>query len=91
MAASKKKVNPRRKPATQADIQKAKKDATSEAISFAWAILFTVLHDKEGWGKVRLQRLWSEVGELSDSIAKGYVSVTDLKHTLKEEMGVELI
>ena len=91
MATSKKKVNPRRKPATQADIQKAKKDATSEAISFAWAILFTVLHDKEGWGKVRLQRLWSEVGELSDSIAKGYVSVTDLKHTRKEEMGVELV
>lgn len=91
MATSKKKVNPRRKPATQADILKAKKDATSEAISFAWAILFTVLHDKEGWGKVRLQRLWAEVGELSDSIAKGYVSVTDLKHTLKEEMGVELV
>ena len=87
----KKKTNPRRIPATRADIQKAKKDATSEAISFAWAIMFTVLHDKEGWGKVRLQRLWSEVGELSDSIAKGYVSVTDLKHTLKEEMGVELV
>ena len=87
----KKKVNPRRIPATHADIQKAKKDATSEAISFAWAILFTVLHDKEGWGKIRLQRLWAEVGDLSDSIAKGYVSVTDLKHTLKEEMGVELV
>ena len=91
MAASKKKVNPRRKPATHADIQKAKKDATSEAISFAWAIMFTCLHDKEGWGKVRLQRLWAEVGELSDSVAKGYVSITDLKHTLKEEMGVELV
>lgn len=87
----KKKTNPRTRPATHADILKAKKDATSEAISFAWAILFTVLHDKEGWGKVRLQRLWAEVGELSDSIAKGYVSVTDLKHTLKEEMGVELV
>lgn len=87
----KKKTNPRKRPATHADILKAKKDATSEAISFAWAILFTVLHDKEGWGKVRLQRLWSEVGELSDSIAKGYVSVTDLKHALKEEMGVELV
>ena len=87
----KKKVNPRKRPATHADIQKAKKDATIEAISIAWAILFTALHDKEGWGKVRLQRLWKEIEELSDSIAKGYVSVTDLKHTLKEEMGVELV
>lgn len=87
----KKKVNPRRIPATHADIQKAKKDATSEAISFAWAIMFTCLHDKEGWGGVRLQRLWKEIEDLSDSISKGYVSVADLKHTLKEEMGVELV
>lgn len=87
----KKKVNPRRIPATHADIQKAKKDATSEAISFAWAIMFTCLHDKEGWGKTRLQRLWKEIEDLSDSVSKGYVSVADLKHTLKEEMGVELV
>lgn len=87
----KKKVNPRKRPATHADVQKAKKDATSDAISFAWAIMFTCLHDKEGWGRVRLQRLWKEVEDLSDSIAKGYVSVADLKYTLKEEMGVELV
>lgn len=87
----KKKVNPRKRPATHADVQKAKRDATSDAISFAWAIMFTCLHDKEGWGRVRLQRLWKEIEDLSDSITKGYVSVTDLKHTLKEEMGVELV
>lgn len=91
MASPRKKVNPRKRPVNQADILKAKKEATSEAINFAWAIMFTCLHDKEGWGRVRLQRLWKEVEDLSDSIAKGYVSVTDLKHTLKEEMGVELV
>lgn len=90
MAASKK-INPRKRPATQADIMKAKKEATSEAISFAWAIMFTALHDKEGFGRVRLKRVWKEVENLSDSVAKGYVSITDLKHTLKEEMGVELV
>lgn len=74
-----------------ADVEKAKREATGVAISYAWAILFSCLHDKEGWGRVRLMRLWEEVNDLSDSIAKGYVSVTDLKHTLKDEMGVELV
>lgn len=41
-----KKVNPNKRPATQADIRKAKREATSEAINFAWAIMFTVLRDK---------------------------------------------
>ena len=83
-------VNPHRKPATQADIAKAKKKAQSEAVKYAWAIMFSVMRDKEGWGMVRLKRLWNEVEELSDSISKGYVSVQDLLDTLEEEIGAVL-
>lgn len=86
----KKKVHPKRKPATQADIIKAKKEAQSKAIDTAWAIFFTVMVDKEGYGRKRLNRIWNEVSDLSDSIAKGYVSVKDLMQTLEEEMGIEL-
>lgn len=86
----KKKVNPKRKPATQADIMKAKKDAQSKAIDYAWAIFFTVMVDKEGYGRKRLNRIWNEVSDLSDSIAKGYVSVKDLMRTLEEEKGIVL-
>ena len=86
----KKKVHPKRKPATQADIIKAKKDAQSKAIDTAWAIFFTVMVDKEGYGKKRLNRIWEEVCDLSDSIAKGYVSVDDLMKVLDEEMGIVL-
>lgn len=86
----KKKTNPRRKPATQADIIKAKKDAQNTAVNYAWAIFFTVMCDKEGYGKKRLKRLWKAVNELSDSIAKGYVSIYDLMKTLDEEMGIVL-
>lgn len=85
-----KKINPRRRPATQADIIKAKKDAQIKAINYAWAIFFTVMVDKEGYGKKRLKRLWQEVNDLSDSIAKGYVSVNDLMRTLDKEMGIVL-
>lgn len=35
---SKSKCNPRRRPATQADVVKAKKEALNEAIKIGWAI-----------------------------------------------------
>jgi hypothetical protein len=86
IVSKKKKVNPNRIPATKADVEKAKKQAVDEAVSFAWAVFFTVMRDKEGYGtKVRLPRLWARVRDLIDSITKGYVSVADLKEELKKQ------
>lgn len=79
-----KKVNPRRKPATQADVQKAKRQAQDIVITSAWAIFFSVLRDKEGYGYTRLRRVWDGVNYLSDSIGKGYVNIDDLVNELKE-------
>lgn len=84
----KKKVNPNKKPVTQADLKKAKNEAVSEAIETAWAIFFTALRDKEGFTTEDLQRLWGEVNDLSDSIVQGYVNVADLKNVLKQEEGL---
>ena len=86
----KKKVNPRRRPATQADVQRAKQKGQEEAIKLAWSILFTVLRDKEGYDLEGLQRVWGEVDDLSDSIAKGYCTVTDLRDVLKQEIGANI-
>ena len=86
----KKKVNPRRRPATQADVQRAKQKGREEAIKLAWSILFTVLRDKEGYDLEGLQRVWKEVDDLSDSIAKGYCTVTDLRDVLKQEIGADI-
>lgn len=80
-----KKVNPRRKPATQADVNKAKKESTNFAIKVTLAIVFTCLLDKEGWDKADIKRLWDNVNYLSDSIRKGYVSVNDILMVLEEE------
>lgn len=85
-----KKLNPRHRPVTQADVIKAKKEAQSTAINYAWAIFFTVMRDKERYGKKRLRRVWNAVNELSDSISKGYINVNDLIHTLKTEAGIVL-
>lgn len=85
-----KRVNKRRKPATKADVEKAKREAENNAVDYAFAIMFSALRDKEGWGKVRLARLWREVNYLSDSVARGYVSINDLMTALEEEAGITL-
>ena len=82
------KPNPRRRPATQADVEKAKKQAQSEAVKYAFAIFFTVLYDKEHADMEVMKRVWSEISELSESITQGYVTVSDLMDTLKREYDV---
>lgn len=83
-----KKVNPRRRPATAADVKKAKEQAQSFALDAAWAIFFTALRDKEGFGEKRLRRVWDEVNAISDSIQREYITVADLRRALKEEAGI---
>lgn len=80
----KKRVNPRRKPATQADVEKAKRQAQTHAINMVWAVFFTALRDKERFGYKRLRRVWDEVNYISDSIGKGYIDIDDLVNELKE-------
>lgn len=84
------KVNPRRRPATQADVIKAKSKAVNEAVKLAWTILFSVLWDKEQYTPEDMQRVWKEVDALSDSIIKGYCNVSDLRAVLREEAGVDI-
>ena len=82
--AKKKRVNPHRRPATQADVEKAKRQAQEYAINSVWAVFFTALRDKDGFGYKRLRRVWDEVNYISDSIDKGYVKLEDLVEELKE-------
>ena len=70
------------------DVERAKKAAQEEAVTNAMAIFFTVLIDKGHAGPERLMRIWRDVNELSDAIIKGYVSVGDLRETLKREYGI---
>lgn len=87
---SNKKVNPRRRPASQADVERAKRTAVSLAISQTQAIVFLALLDKEGWDREQLLKLWHEVGDVSDSIAQGYIKLPDIIDTLRREYGIDL-
>ena len=84
------KVNPCRRPATQADVNRAAQRATNDALAASAAIFLTVLCDKESADAEVIQRVWQEMQELSQSIIDGYVSVSDLKDTLSNEYGVDI-
>ena len=84
------KVNPRRRPATMADVNRAAQRATNDALAASAAIFLTVLCDKESADAEVIHRVWEEMQALSQSIIDGYVSVADLKDTLRKEYGVDI-
>ena len=84
------KVNPRRRPATMADVNRAVAQATNDALTASAAIFLTVLCDKQNADAEIIQRVWQEMQELSQSIIDGYVSVADLNGTLRKEYGVDI-
>lgn len=86
---STKRTNPRRLPATQADVDRAKDAGMKEATGYAMAIMLTVLVDKFD-GADYIADVWREVNDLSDSVVKGYVTVADLRNTLKREYEIEI-
>lgn len=85
-----KKVNPRRRPATQADVNRARDQAVADAVHLCMVIFFSVLLDKEGADAEILHRVWDEVNDLSDSINQGYVTEADLRRVLREEYDIEI-
>lgn len=86
-----KKINPARRPATQADVEKAHKEGVTAGTNFGLVIFLTAMRDKEGCGPARLMRLWHEIEELCDSVAKGYVKIDDMSAALLEEAGIQII
>lgn len=85
-----KRINPRRRPATQADVERAKKTAQSEAVSYATTIIFTAILDSGLTDAEGLRGIWRRVNDLSDSVALGYVSLSDLRRVLRDEYEVEV-
>lgn len=86
----KKKVNPRRRPATMADVNKAKQDATQEALRRLLYLVLYILIDKHDAPREDIQQLAKEVNYYADSIAQGYVTWKDIERVVVEEYGVYL-
>ena len=82
-----KKVNPRNRPVSQADLVKAEE----RACHLAMAIFLTVMKDKFGFDNDDIVRAWNEWDSLAESIKKGYVNLKDLTDVLAEEYDIKLV
>ena len=85
-----KKVNPRKRPATGADVEKAKKYATNEAIKRILYLVLYVLIEKHDAPYDDIQQLAQEINYYADSITNGYVSWKDIERVVVDEYEVSL-
>ena len=84
---SKKKINPRRRPLSEADVIKIQ----DNAVHLAFAIFLTVLKDKFGFSNDDIVRAWCEADKLSEEVLRdGLVKLKDLIDMLKEEYKIDL-
>lgn len=85
-----KKVNPRRRPATQADVERAKREATVEAMKRVLYLILFLLIDKHGAPLEDIQQLAMEVNEEADSVASGEIKWQDIEWVVETEYDVHL-
>ena len=84
----KKKINPRRRPATQADVNRAKEDATKFAVDATSAIVLFVLREKFGFGHKRLHRFWTYLEDYCTDVVNGVLNVREVMDVLRDEYGI---
>lgn len=84
-----KKTNPKKKPITQADADRAWQDGVVKGVSNAMAIFLTVILDKYD-GEKYIADLWKEINKLSEEVREKRVSVSDLRRVLFDEYGVQV-
>lgn len=83
------KVNPRRRPASQADVNRAWEQGVNDGVTHSTVIILTVLVDKfNGGGYIR--DVWREVQKLSEEVGERRVSTTDLRRVLLDEYEIEV-
>lgn len=85
-----KKINPRRKPVSQAELKTWEHRAISYAIIRTKCMCFHALIDKGFLQPGQVKPAWDAVEYLADSLNKGYVKLQDLYDSLRDEYGVNL-
>ena len=86
---SRSKVNPRKIPKSQQDVDRAWDEGVTAGVSNATAIFLMVMADKFGFGE-KMVELWSEIVKLSEAVMERRVSIADIKHTLLTEYDIQV-
>ena len=76
------KVNPKKIPKTQVDVDRAWREGVDYGIEFCVNSFLLVLKDKWNMPNEDILRLRSDFMELIDSMEKGYCSYSDVKRAL---------
>ena len=84
-----KKTNPKKKPATQADVDRAYAKGTKDGCNLAMAIFLTVIVDKFN-GADWVPDIWNACNKLSDEIKEHRVNLFDLVDVLESEYNIEI-
>lgn len=84
------KVNPKRIPRTQADVERAEKEGIDKGIKCALTIMLYTLHDKFAADDKQLQEFADAFNYTVDSINKGYVTEKDLLTCIRAEYQTEI-
>lgn len=83
------KTNPRRVPATQADVERARREGQVEGIRLVEALYLLTLCDKHP--EVDAETVRGEVADLVRSADERYLTAADVRNTLREEYGIDLM
>ena len=85
---AKKKINPRRRPLSEADVPKIQ----NQSIHLAFAIFLCVLKDKFLFDNDQIVKAWEAADKLSEEVLKdGLVKMQDLIDVLRDEYNIDLI
>lgn len=84
-----------KKNITSRDIKSIEDSSKSRGINAATSAIFAslalTLQDKWEWDSISIKKLLAQVDEQFDSVTRGYVSIEDLKKTVLEELGIDMM
>ncbi len=85
------KVNPRRVPRTQKDVDAAFDRGVTEGLNRGVELMLYVLIDKHAAPMDDVQQLAAELNHAAECVAEGYITWSDIRQMLKEyDVEVEL-
>lgn len=85
------KVNPRRVPRTQKDVDAAFDRGVAEGLHRGIELMFYVLIDKHATPVDDVQQLAAELNHAAECVAEGYITWKDIRKMLREyDLEVEL-
>lgn len=88
--AKKKKTNPRRRPVSVADLNRAKKEALDLAAVLAIGIAAMSAHDAFGFGPARIETLVINMLAKYGDFEDGFFSPEDAREWLKDYAGIDI-